>query len=197
MRAVLVALLVLVASFGAAHGGERTVEERARDHFESGRTLYRLGNYREALRQFTAGYELVKKPRLLINLAQTFRKLGDDASARQMIERYLAEAEPDDPARAQAKELLDELGPAPDAPGGPATPKPSTATVAPSAPPAAVVAPTPTREEWRRSVLRRWGWLIPVGVVAVIGISVGTYYGVSSATDPCRGATIGCVSANR
>jgi hypothetical protein len=135
-RGIAVVLLALMAATGrAAPADERDLEARARVHYEAGRTLYRLGNYREALAQFTAGYELVHKPRFLLNLAQTFRKLGDDGNARRMIERYLAEAEASDPARAQAKELLDELGPEPDPTGAKAagaTTTPTTATTTPT-----------------------------------------------------------------
>jgi len=165
VAALLAALLVVVAAAPSRAAGERDVEARARDHYESGRTLYRLGNYREALAQFTAGYELVKRPRFLLNLAQTFRKLGDDPNARRMIERYLGEADPNDPARAQAKELLAELGPEP-APPPPTTPVPATPppTVTATPDPAAIVAaPAPTPAPKRASGVAPLG-LDPAGL---------------------------------
>lgn len=191
------ALLLSIAFTGAARAADG-VEARARDHYEAGRTLYRLGNYREALAQFTAGYELVHKPRFLINLAQTFRKLGDDANARRMIERYLAEADLNDPARAQAKELLAELGPDPAPPPTtpPRAPAPAPTVIAQPAPPSVVAAPAPPPSR-RASGWRRWGWILPVSIVVVAGVAVGAYFGATAATDPCRGASIGCVSANR
>jgi hypothetical protein len=181
---VLAVLLLLV---GAAHA-EDELDARARNHYEAGRTHYRLGNFREALREFTAGYELTHKPRFLINIAQAFRKLGDDASARKLLERYLSESRGDDPVRKQAQQQLDELGPARD----PIITEPK---ADPPPPPVAAPAPVVTVNQPapppKRSKLRHLGWIIPLSAAVVAGVAVGIYFGVN---DPCRGSTIGCVT---
>src|SRR5262245_51526681 len=93
------------------HTGVRAEEDsmaRARAHFEVGRGMYRLGNYSEALREFSAGYQLAPKPQFLINLGQCYRKLNQLTRAHQMYEKFLAEAPPNDPERESVKRLLAE-----------------------------------------------------------------------------------------
>jgi tetratricopeptide (TPR) repeat protein len=166
-------------------------EARARVHFEKGRTHYDLGNYKDALREFTAGYKVVRKPGFLINIAQCFRKLGDDASAKQMLERFMQESPPDDELREQAKKYLAELGATWEPP--PQETLPPAATPAPPPPtaqPAPVVtaeAPTPPK---KKSGVRHLAWALPLTAVVVVGVTLGLYFGL---TDPCREGTIGCV----
>ncbi len=101
--------ILLVAVFaGASRGGDDS-QSRARAHFEIGNGMYRLGDYRGALREFAAGYELTHKPGFLINLGQTYRKLNDLPSARDMYQKYLASTPANDPARAQVQQLLADL----------------------------------------------------------------------------------------
>src|SRR5579859_8292396 len=83
--------------------------DRARTHFEVGRGLYKLGNYAEAIREFTAGYALIPKPGFLLNLAQAHRRLNHLNEARAFCEKYLADAPPDEPNREQGRALLVEI----------------------------------------------------------------------------------------
>jgi hypothetical protein len=183
-------LAILLVLLGAARA-EDELEARARNHYEAGRTHYRLGNFRESLREFTAGYELTHKPRFLINIAQAFRKLGDDASARKMLERYLSESRGDDPVRKQAQQQLDELGPARDPIITEPKNEPPAASPAPVVAPAAAVTVTEPAPPPKKSKLRHLGWIIPLSAAVIAGVAVGIYFGVN---DPCRGSTIGCVS---
>src|SRR5438132_61650 len=92
---------------------------RARAHFEVGLGMYNLGNYREALKEFAAGYQLTHKPKFLVNMGQAYRRLNELDSARGMYNRYLAEAAPNDPDRAQVLRLLTETSrPSSDSPAG-------------------------------------------------------------------------------
>src|SRR6185503_2182988 len=92
------ALLVSTALVAPARAGGADDEERARAHYEIGLGLYRLGDYQGALKEFAAGYELARKPGFLLNLGQTYRKLGELREARDMYRQYLAAVPHDDPA---------------------------------------------------------------------------------------------------
>jgi tetratricopeptide (TPR) repeat protein len=80
---VAVALLLSAALAAPARAGIDD-DQRARGHFEIGLGLYRLGDYPAALKEFAAGYELAHKPGFLLNLGQTYRKLGELREARDM-----------------------------------------------------------------------------------------------------------------
>src|SRR5207247_10616966 len=91
--------LVLLTAVAAASAmlarparGDEDAQGRARAHYEIGQGLYRLGDYRGALREFAAGYELAPKPRLLLNLGQTYRQLGDRVRARDHYRQFPAAA---------------------------------------------------------------------------------------------------------
>jgi tetratricopeptide (TPR) repeat protein len=105
---VAVALLVL-AALAAPVSAAGDDEERARGHYEIGLGLYRLGDYRGALKEFGAGYELAHKPGFLLNLGQTYRKLGELREARDMYRQFLSAVRGDDPARPQAQKVLAEI----------------------------------------------------------------------------------------
>src|SRR5437763_8247822 len=102
--AVVLSLCAALAAPARAGGGDD--EERARGHYEIGLGLYRLGDYHGALKEFAAGYELAHKPGFLLNLGQTYRKLGELREARDLYRQFLAEVRGDDPARAQAQKVL-------------------------------------------------------------------------------------------
>jgi tetratricopeptide (TPR) repeat protein len=120
-------------------------EDRARAHYEIGLGLYRLGDYRGALKEFAAGYELARKPGFLLNLGQTYRKLGQLREARDMYRQFVAQVRLDDPARLQAQKVLAELeeslrtAPPPAPPAPPAPPPAVTTPVAPAPAPAPAV----------------------------------------------------------
>jgi tetratricopeptide (TPR) repeat protein len=193
-----VALAIVLAAAAPAHAeGDR--EQRARAHYEVGLGMYHLGNYREALREFSAGYELSPRPQFLINLGQVYRKLHDLDRAREMFARYLAQTPKDAPDRHDVQQLLEEVEreraqapppvstepPPPDAPAPSltpaATPAPASLVAAPAAPP-------------RRSAIRRYWWTIPVGAV-VLGAAVGLtlYFTLPPSQVACTSATINCV----
>ncbi|MGZ3405799.1 MAG: tetratricopeptide repeat protein, partial [Polyangia bacterium] len=125
-------------------------EERARGHYEIGLGLYRLGDYHGALKEFAAGYELAHKPGFLLNLGQTYRKLGELREARDLYRQFLVEVRADDPARAQAQKVLAEIEeairtqPPPRAAPPPASaPSPVAPATASDLPPIEATSPTP------------------------------------------------------
>src|SRR5262245_23936789 len=82
---------------------------RSRSHFEAGRALYDLGNYQDALREFTAGYQLYPNPKFLINLGQTYRKLGNLSKARDAFKGFLEKAHPSALEAQEVKQLLQKI----------------------------------------------------------------------------------------
>src|SRR5437588_12384629 len=100
MRVAVVLSLCAALAAPARAGGDD--ETRARGHYEIGLGLYRLGDYRGALKEFAAGYELMPRPGFLLNLGQTYRKLGQLARARDLYQQFLAAAPAHGPPRPQA-----------------------------------------------------------------------------------------------
>jgi tetratricopeptide (TPR) repeat protein len=187
MRVAVVVSLCAALAAPARAGGDD--EERARGHYEIGLGLYRLGDYHGALKEFAAGYELAHKPGFLLNLGQTYRKLGELREARDLYRQFLAEVRADDPARPQAQKVLAEIEeairtqppPPPVAPPPASEPPPAAATSPtpppPVEPPPAVVAPSlaasaaPHRP---RRALRIAGITVGVVGLGLVGAGVGT-----------------------
>ena len=160
--------ILLLALASPARADEDTA--RARAHYEIGNGMYRLGDYRGALREFAAGYQLTRKPGFLINLGQTYRKLRDPARAREMYQQYLAETPADDPARAQVMQVLADLDQE-------IQPSPAPAVVTPLPPPAPPPAPPPPRRRHR-------GVQIAGIVLGVVGLGlVGGGGGATAAAE--------------
>jgi tetratricopeptide (TPR) repeat protein len=169
LRALVSALLLLFASHHAfAQEDDRLARARAR--FEAGRALYSLGDYEAALREFAAGYQLVPKPQFLINLGQTYRKLERYDRAREMYNKFLAEAPPDDPSRPAIARILVELQ-------HEEPPKLEEPSPAPQAPPPVVVVKT-TPPPPHRFDRRHLGWILPLSALVVAGAAVGIYFAV-------------------
>lgn len=214
-RLLIMLAFVTSASAGWAQSGDAVA--RARTHFQAGRALYDLGNYTDAIREFSAGYQLVPKPQFLINLGQSYRKLGDLERARDMYKRFLTDAPPDDPDRGQAKVVLADVErqialqppkaipetkspPPPPAPGQTPSPTtttaPATATPQPTTAPTSVAMTTPTAtdQSQKKSFARRHWWIFPVTAVVLAGAAVGIYFGVRPAPQVgCGDASLGCI----
>ena len=67
-------------------------DERARLHFESGRSYYEEGAYERALEEFQHAYQLSQRPALLYNIGTTQERLGQWSEAADTFTRYLADA---------------------------------------------------------------------------------------------------------
>jgi tetratricopeptide (TPR) repeat protein len=184
---VLLATLALAASARAQAGDDALT--RARGHFEVGQGLYRLGEYRGALKEFAAGYELSPRPQFLINMGQAYRRLGELERARELFLKFLLEAPPADPERAAVQELVVEvtraIERAPPPPGETAT------AIVPAAHAPVVTSEQPPQ---RRTRLRHLYWAIPLGLVVGVGLGVGLYFGLRPpAQVACGSADIGCL----
>jgi tetratricopeptide (TPR) repeat protein len=182
MKAVLL-LAVCCLSFPAFAAD---ASEKARAHFEAGRTLYEYGRYAEAIREFTAGYELVHRPEFLLNLGQAYHQLNDLPWARRMFEQFLEQAPPDDTYRPQVRQMLDQIA-AEELKGAGA------AVRAASPVPQITASATPAAAP-RKSAVRRYWWIFPAAAVVLAGAAVGIYFAVRPA-DACAGAPLGCYPA--
>ena len=192
------ALAAALTCAPAAAWAQADRDARARAHYEVGLGMYHLGNYEDAAREFSAGYELSPRPEFLINLGQAYRKLHQLDRAAEMYQKYLATAPAEAHDRVEVRRLLDEVEaarahePPPSMPPPPSTTPTASTSPARSAPPApnVVVASAPPP----KSKLRRWWWTIPVGAV-VVGAAVGLtlYFTLRSSQVSCGSATIACV----
>jgi len=92
--------LFLLFLLGApAHARAQEQEEpgdavaAAREHFSRGETLYRLGKFEKALAQFEAALKLIKRPAIVLNMAQCLRNLKRHDRAIFYYKLYLSEYE--------------------------------------------------------------------------------------------------------
>jgi tetratricopeptide (TPR) repeat protein len=160
---------------------------RARTHYEAGRGLYNLGNYADAIREFSAGYALVPRPQFLVNLGQAYRKQGDLPRAREMFQKFLAKAPANDPDRPQIRALLDEID-------DQLLEQPPPSRAQPSAQPWIAVSAVPPEKPKKSFMARHW-WIIPVSAIVVTGVAVGLYFGLRPSPVSCQDASLGCLEA--
>jgi|SRR5579883_306733 len=180
MRALLVSLLlVAAASPSPSAAAEDASTRRAKIYFEEGIKNYHVGDYRQALDAFKAGYFAKRDAIFLFNMAQCYRMLGDPESAAREYRAYMNE-KPDAGNRADVEKLIADqealLRRKADAtpPTGvlaPPPPETKPASLAPS-----VTAPAPAPREHKR----KW-WIAGVAAgaaVVVAGVALGLAYGL-------------------
>src|SRR5262245_13268098 len=83
-------------------------DREARDHFERGDQLLKIGAYDGAIDEFKRAYELSPAPGLLFNIAQAYRAKKDREQALHYYSEFLR-ADPNAPERAYVQERIDEL----------------------------------------------------------------------------------------
>lgn len=208
-------LMLVMALAGPAHADD---EGEARAHYQRGRVQYNLGDYEGAVREFSAGYRLAPRPQFLVNLGQAWRRLGQLERAREMYQRFLADAPEGDRARPEVRELIAEverelsrsrLGseaarPAPrgtlpryeeGSPEGALAARPNAGSDAASPARADAGDPGPRRSGW----LRFW-WALPVAAVALAGAGIGIYFLArppGGGEPDCAAAAFGCLDLRR
>jgi len=162
-------LLVVSPRVAAAPPTTGLAEARARAYFEKGHGLFDIGDFHGAIHEWAAGYELSHKALFLVDLGQAYRRLGELVRARELYERFLREAVPDDPARASVRALLEELAQAapPLVERSVPPPAPSPPLIAPMGAVASPArSPAPARPDRRRGLI---AGLVVGGILLVAG----------------------------
>jgi hypothetical protein len=140
-RRILVATLVVgFCGAGSATDAWAQAHENpsasAKAHYKEGRAHYQLGEYSAAIKEFKEAYHLKPDATFLFNIAQCHRQLREYAEAIQLYRNYLRDA-PDAPNREDVEKFIREITLLME------QEKESKATLAPTPPPAAAVAPSP------------------------------------------------------
>ena len=87
---------------------QETADERARVHFQAGRSYYDEGSYDRALSEFERAYELSQRHMMLLNISSSHERLGRLDGAVESLTRYL-ELVPDTADRAVLERRLANL----------------------------------------------------------------------------------------
>jgi tetratricopeptide (TPR) repeat protein len=159
LMALSLALLLPAAPVTAAPPSSEE-KTKARDHYQKGLTHYDIKEYSEALAEFKNAYRVVQDPAFLFNIAQCYRRLGQDVEALDYYRNYLRRF-PTAPNRGEVERRIQEIerelaakapaagapppaveSPASRPPPGPVTPL--APPPAPSAAPPVLPAPSPS-----------------------------------------------------
>ena len=108
------ALLLAVTLAASQAAAQQTAPDaatvaEARYHYARGAESFRAGRFAEAIEEFDAAYALGPHPTVLYSLAQAHERLRHVPDAIRYYERYLADAPPDAPHRAEVNETLRSL----------------------------------------------------------------------------------------
>ena len=109
--AVLMALslaLLLPATPVTAAPPSPEEKTRAREHYQKGLTHYDIKEYSDALAEFKNAYRVVQDPAFLFNIAQCYRKLGQDVEALDYYRNYLRRF-PTAPNRGEVERRIQEI----------------------------------------------------------------------------------------
>lgn len=122
MRSSIITLGLLLA-VGSAHAQEagdvspdamdmardHMADERARRHFEAGRSLYDAGAFDRAGQEFEEAYRLSDRPELLYNIYVAYRDAGDVRKASTALRAYLEQMGESAPDRTNLEARLASL----------------------------------------------------------------------------------------
>lgn len=88
---------------------QKSASNAAREKFLKGQQAYQQGDYDMAISQWKAAYDLDPRPLILYNLSQAYERNGKLAEAVDALQKYLHNAEPDDPNTELARARLASL----------------------------------------------------------------------------------------
>jgi tetratricopeptide (TPR) repeat protein len=176
MPSALAMVLAVYLGFGASARADN--QQLAREAFQEGSRYYDTQDFKNALEAFKKAYQNYDDPSLLFNIAQCYRRLGQNSEAVRFYQSYLQKV-PDAPDRAAVSDTivaLQQAGPAEPAPARSAEETP-TALAAPQAPIAVPVQPPVVARAAARPVpvYKKW-WLWTT--VAVVAAGTATAIGV-------------------
>lgn len=150
-------------------------EEAARQAFRKGNKAFSEARYADALTEFTRGYDLSKRPRFLLNMAHTQRKLGQERDALASYRRFLL-TDPRPQDRALAEDMVREIEAVlaqQDAAAASAQQATAAPLVRPAEPSAPVVMAPPPAPAPTPSLVHRWYFWGGLGALVVAGVVTG------------------------
>ena len=95
MKITVLLCLLVTGVANAQNIGNAEDDERAREFFISGKSLYQEGRYRDALVAFETAYRKSSRPAILRSIAYCHEKLGEFDSALAVLRRYRGLADED------------------------------------------------------------------------------------------------------
>jgi tetratricopeptide (TPR) repeat protein len=218
IRQVAIVLLTvfLVARPASAAPPSPEDKVKAREHYQKGLTHYDIKEYPEALAEFKNAYRVVQDPAFLFNIAQCYRKLGQNVEALDYYHNYMRRF-PSAPNRGEVERRIQEIEremeskPNPSSPplnpAPPLTaPKPDTrpnGTITPISPPPpsgppAITQPPPSStpmiaataqpgEGDAPPIYKRWWFWTGVGAVVAGAVITGVAIATRGQVGDCRG----------
>jgi len=110
IRQLAIALLavLLIARPAAAAPPTSDEKAKAREHYQKGLVHYDIKEFSEALAEFKNAYRVVQDPAFLFNIAQCYRKLGQDVEALDYYRNY-ARRFPNAPNRGEVDRRIQEI----------------------------------------------------------------------------------------
>jgi tetratricopeptide (TPR) repeat protein len=110
IRQVAIALLAVLLIARPVAAAPPTAEEKAkaREHYQKGLVHYDIKEFSEALAEFKNAYRVIQDPAFLFNIAQCYRKLGQDVEALDYYRNY-ARRFPNAPNRSEVDRRIQEI----------------------------------------------------------------------------------------
>jgi tetratricopeptide (TPR) repeat protein len=110
IRQLAIALLAVLLIARPAAAAPPTADEKAkaREHYQKGLVHYDIKEFSEALAEFKNAYRVVQDPAFLFNIAQCYRKLGQDVEALDYYRNY-ARRFPNAPNRGEVDRRIQEI----------------------------------------------------------------------------------------
>jgi hypothetical protein len=184
----IVAIVIVALTAGVAQA-EEPETPLGIAHYEAGKRLYDQKHYPQALVEFSAGYELTRRPAFLINIAQCHRQMHETREAIAYYRQYLAADATSADAAAVRRVVAELEAELPEVPAEPAL-------MTPGAPP--LVATTPPPPPRRRHALL-WAGVASTGALVVIGgaLEIATRLRWDADLGGCAKSPMGCSAAER
>jgi hypothetical protein len=80
---------------------------KAKEHYEKGKAMFRMGNFDGAIKEYQSGYMLTREPGFLFNIGQAYRAMGNNKKAVWVFRAYLSN--PKAKNKGAVQELIKEL----------------------------------------------------------------------------------------
>jgi tetratricopeptide (TPR) repeat protein len=106
---VLALAVATPARHAAADACPADAAQRARLLYEEGAKHYHLNEFSDAAELFKQSYKACPASRVLYNIGQSYRLLGDNEKALLFYRQYLNTITPDDPYKADVNKLISDL----------------------------------------------------------------------------------------